>query len=135
MTKLKLLTICIVLLTACTLQINSVEIKGNIIPVELALTAEQQREGLMFRTNLTGGMLFIYPEEAAKTFWMKNTLIPLDIIFIGKDYTIKKIFHADPCVKDPCKLYKGNAKYVLELNQNFTIQNKINVGDNVALIG
>lgn len=61
--------------------------------VEVARTAEQQRIGMMFRRSVANdrGMLFIFPDEQPAAFWMKNTLIPLDIIFIRSDRTIARI--------------------------------------------
>ncbi len=126
----KLLLISLLILAACSSQITSVEINDQIIPVETAITAQQKTDGLMFRTNLTGGMLFTYDNEAPRNFWMKNTLIPLDIIFIDNNMKITAIHYAIPCVKDPCKVYSAEkAQYVLEVNGNFTKEYNIKVGD------
>jgi uncharacterized membrane protein (UPF0127 family) len=64
--------------------------------VEVAATPEQQERGLMFRKSLAGdrGMIFPYDPPQDASFWMKNTLIPLDIIFIRSDGTIARITHA-----------------------------------------
>jgi uncharacterized protein len=64
--------------------------------VEVAATPEQQERGLMFRKSLAGdhGMIFPYDPPQDVSFWMKNTLIPLDIIFIRSDGTIIRITHA-----------------------------------------
>ncbi len=61
--------------------------------VELAENAAQQAQGLMFRTQLAPdkGMIFPFPEDRIASFWMKNTVIPLDIIFIRRDGTIESI--------------------------------------------
>jgi len=61
--------------------------------VELAGTAEEQARGLMFRKELAPdkGMIFPFPQERMASFWMKNTLIPLDIIFVRGDGTIESI--------------------------------------------
>ena len=126
-----LLGICIVLLTACS-QIHYAEINQVKIPVELAVTVQQKEQGLMFRTNLTGGMLFTYDDEQPRHFWMKNTLIPLDMIFINQNNEIVTIHHAIPCIDEPCTIYPGNAKYVLETNGNFTIKNNIKEGNKVS---
>lgn len=133
MKNLFLFLISCVLLISCTAasQIKYVEINQIKIPVELAVSDAQKAQGLMFRTNLTGGMLFVYDDEAQRNFWMKNTLIPLDMIFIDKENKITMIHHAVPCKSDPCAIYSGNAKYVLEVNGNFTVENSIKVKDKV----
>jgi len=66
--------------------------------VEIARTPEQQQHGMMFRTSMAPdrGMLFPYDEPREVAFWMKNTLIPLDIIFIRFDRTIARITTAVP---------------------------------------
>ena len=65
--------------------------------VEVAATEEQQERGLMFRKSLAGdrGMIFPYDPPQEVAFWMKNTLIPLDIVYIRKDRTIVRIIHAE----------------------------------------
>lgn len=83
-------------------QINNVEIL-----LEVAKTPEDQAQGLMFRTELAGdrGMLFIFDEPRVARFWMKNTLIPLDMIFL-RDGRIKRIIaNVPPCQADPCPVY------------------------------
>ena len=64
--------------------------------VDVAATPEQQERGLMFVKSLAGdrGMIFPYSPPAEVSFWMKNTLIPLDIIFIRTDGTIVRVTHA-----------------------------------------
>lgn len=61
--------------------------------VEVAESGDQQAQGLMFRTSLSPdkGMIFPFPEDKPASFWMKNTVIPLDIIFIRRDGTIESI--------------------------------------------
>jgi uncharacterized membrane protein (UPF0127 family) len=66
--------------------------------VEVAATAQQQETGLMFRRSLAGdwGMIFPYDPPQQVAFWMKNTLIPLDIVYIRADGTIARIANAEP---------------------------------------
>ena len=126
-------------LNGCSNISNGVSIKNanaiTKVNVEIADDNNERSKGLMFRENLSmnAGMLFIFDLEENRTFWMKNTLFPLDIIFINKDLKIVDIKYAIPCKKEPCELYKSSkpAKYVLEVNGNFTSKNKIDVGDEI----
>ncbi|MBI4164096.1 MAG: DUF192 domain-containing protein [Candidatus Aenigmarchaeota archaeon] len=89
--------------------------------VEVADTPIKRTIGLMNRTALPekSGMLFIFDQEGIQGFWMKNTLIPLDMVFISAD---KKITHiqrnAQPCKTLDCQIYSSEkpAKYVVEIN-------------------
>jgi uncharacterized membrane protein (UPF0127 family) len=67
--------------------------KTRAFTVELAQTSMQQAKGLMFRTELAdnAGMIFPFPEPRMASFWMKNTVIPLDIIFVRTNGTIESI--------------------------------------------
>lgn len=71
--------------------------------VEVAATFEEQETGLMFRHSVgaDNGMIFPYDPPAVASFWMKNTLVPLDIIFIGVDHRIAYIANAKPLSLDP----------------------------------
>ena len=118
---------------------TSIYIGKNLIKInaELADDNQERENGLMFREHLNknSGMLFVFENEEQQTFWMKNTLIPLDIIFIDKAFKIIDIKYAIPCDKGPCRLYESTkpAKYVLEMNGNFTLINNIKIGDSLIL--
>lgn len=106
--------------------------------IEVADNYEERKEGLMFRTSLNErrGMFFIFEYPGKLRFWMKNTLIPLDIIFFDKDYRIVNIEkNAQPCSKDPCNLYfsAGPAQYVLEVNAGEADKFGIEVGNAAQL--
>ena len=92
--------------------------------VEIADTPEAHARGLMFRTCLKDGygMLFIFGEEDIRSFWMKNTLIPLDIIYLNSDRQIVDMYcSVPPCRSDPCPGYISAlpARYVLEISGRY----------------
>jgi len=93
--------------------------------LEVAQTEEEREKGLMFRKSLDpdGGMIFIFEKPDQYAFWMKNTLIPLDIIWLDEHKKIIDFIIAEPCEKDPCRQlsHAGLAKYVVEIPAgNFT---------------
>lgn len=124
----------LLLSTGCTSQanINTIEIENHIIEIEVAQTQEKKNQGLMFRESLqeNQGMLFIWEDEKERSFWMKNTLIPLDMIFLNRDGIIVNIEEANPCKEDRCPNYlsKYPSKYVLEVNKGWSKENNIKIG-------
>lgn len=109
---------------------------GATIEAEIADTAGERREGLMDRENLgvNEGMLFIFESEWPRIFWMKDTLIPLDIIFLDSQKKIIGIQTMQPCTKDPCKLHESvlPVKYAIEVNAGYCAQNNIKIGQKVS---
>lgn len=107
------------------------------IDAEIADDNEERTKGLMFREKLNQneGMFFVFGEESYETFWMKNTLIPLDIVFIDENFRIVDVKFAVPCRQEQCALYASSkpVKYVLEVNGNFTARNEIKIGDKIFL--
>ena len=108
--------------------------EDNCFNVELADNPEERSGGLMFRQELeeNWGMLFLFDEESKYPFWMKNTLIPLDIIWIDDDYKIVFIKeNAQPCKENACPNIIPNkkAKYVLEINAGIADKIGLEVGD------
>ncbi|MEL6186434.1 MAG: DUF192 domain-containing protein [Myxococcota bacterium] len=88
-----------------------------IIQAEIADEPDERTQGLMFRTSLghQHGMLFVFPVEGQQSFWMKNTLISLDLIFIRADRTILGIVHeAEPETLTPRRV-EGASQFVLEV--------------------
>jgi uncharacterized membrane protein (UPF0127 family) len=93
---------------------------GYAVTVEVAADNSTRQQGLMYRDNLPGdrGMIFFFPSAGDYAFWMKNTLIPLDMIWIDDQKRIVHVAHdVPPCKADPCPNYPPNAvaKYVLEV--------------------
>jgi uncharacterized membrane protein (UPF0127 family) len=110
------------------------------VKVEIADTLKKRTVGLMDRQSLDedSGMLFVFDLEAKHSFWMKNTLIPLDIIFIDSNNKIVDIKHNfEPCKKIICDTYASAevAKYALEVNGGFSEKNNIRVNNTVLLDG
>ncbi|MGC8927727.1 MAG: DUF192 domain-containing protein [Myxococcota bacterium] len=86
--------------------------------VELAITDEERGRGLMYRKSLNedSGMLFIFREDGSHTFWMKNTYIPLDMIFINSDMEVVGVYpDAVPLSEEPISVNRPS-RYVLEIN-------------------
>ncbi len=77
----------------------------TILTVELADTPDEQRRGLQNRPMVEHGMLFLYDEDQPLSFWMKDTLVPLDIAFFQKDGTFVRSYSMTPCEADPCPFY------------------------------
>ena len=116
-----------------------VEIKGQRFTIEVADSFAERERGLMFRDSLEkdNGMLFIHDTEEPQAYWMKNTKIPLDILYFSKD---RKLVSAQervpPCsAGDRCPPYasEGAALYVLELNAGSVELFKIKAGDEMKI--
>jgi len=111
------------------------------VTVEIADTRAERTKGLMYRYSESlpqdHGMFFIFEKEDALTFWMKNTLIPLDMVFFDRDYKVVSVVkNAQPCKKEPCDLYPSAkaAKFVLEVNGGFADSINLKEGDKAELI-
>ena len=107
---------------------------GHAFRVEVARSAAEQEKGLMFRTSMGADEGMIFPREPAApaAFWMKNTVIPLDIIFIGPDGRITNIeANAEP-YSLTSRLSQGAAAAVLELNGGRAAELGIGPGDSVS---
>lgn len=107
------------------------------VSVEIVKTEAQIERGLMFREHLPPdqGMLFLMGKEQVWSFWMKNTLIPLDIIFIAKDMTIAGIAeNAEPRTETLREVEKPSS-YVLEVNGGYCAAHKVVAGAKVRFDG
>ena len=133
--------LCLLMLTTCTACASgdpSVEVGGQRFAVEIADTREKQALGLMFRDSMPAdqGMLFIFPNEAPRSFWMKNTRIALDIMYFDKDLRLVSISaDTQPCRVSRCPSYPSiaPAKYVLELNAGTALELGIGLGDRLII--
>lgn len=102
--------------------------------VELANTAQKRALGLMYRKSLSPdqGMLFIYDEPKYVSFWMKNTLIPLDLMFINEDgEIIDKVTRTD-VLSEKQTISQSPVKYVLETNAGWSNQLGVKLHDTVT---
>lgn len=115
------------------------KIKGKTYSLEVADTAQKRQQGLMYKEVMpqNEGMLFIFPNTSMYPFWMKNTLIPLDIIWLNEDKTVVFIKqNAQPCentVKAVCNtIFPARpARYVIELNAGEVQKLKLANGDKI----
>ena len=120
------------------LAIENIELAGEVFRVELAFTRASRERGLMYRQELAGdaGMLFIYSREQRCSFWMKNTLIDLDILFIRADGTVVNTatMKAPRPGEGPGSYpSRGPVKYCLELKAGTVKRLGIKAGDRVEL--
>lgn len=113
-----------------TLRINQWEISA-----EIADTLEKQQLGLMHRKTLpeNSGMIFVYSHDSRKSFWMKNTSIPLSIAYIAKDGTIKEIYDMEP-LSTRTTDSKFSVRYALEVNKGAFEKHGIKPGDKVEFL-
>ena len=114
------------------------EIKGQRILLEVAQTPLQQQIGLMYRTSLADnrGMLFPFSPPRPVSFWMKNTKIPLDMIFLRQGRVKAIASNVPPCKADPCPSYgppNVMIDQVMELRAGRAAQLGLKVGDQVKI--
>ena len=117
---------------------NRVCFKNHCFDLELALTPKQRSTGLSFREKLDSqrGMFFVFDEVGKHPFWMKNTFIPLDIIWINESSEIVFISeNTQPCKESPCPTIEPTekAKYVLEINGGLSKKIGLAVGDKISI--
>lgn len=104
------------------------------INIEIADDDYQIQTGLMYRTSMQNdqGMLFIFPEEAPHSFYMKNTKFPLDIIFIDAQYRVVSIQKNARPLDESSLPSEGPAQYVLEVNAKLTDSWNLKKGDSIS---
>jgi uncharacterized membrane protein (UPF0127 family) len=108
------------------------KIKGHSARVEMAVSEEEKRTGLMFRRSLAenSGMIFVYDTEDRWAMWMKNTYVPLSVAFIDRNGRILNIEDMQPLTEDTHQSV-GPAKYALEMNLGWFTKRGIGKGDKV----
>jgi uncharacterized protein len=121
--------------TAASAQaVSYVVLKGKRFIVEIAADDPSREKGLMYREHMdpARGMLFFFEQEGMLAFWMKNTKIPLDMLFFDRNRKLVSI-QADvpPCRADPCPTYptEAPASYVLEINGGVARKLGVKPGD------
>jgi uncharacterized membrane protein (UPF0127 family) len=113
-----------------------VHAQGGDVPVtvEVARTPERRALGLMYRKQLASdaGMLFVFDAPEHLTFWMKNTVLPLDMIFITDDRHVLGIVENAAPFTTTTRSVEGESRYVLEVNAGFSGRHGIRSGDAVT---
>ncbi|MEQ9440066.1 MAG: DUF192 domain-containing protein [Cyclobacteriaceae bacterium] len=104
------------------------------ISIEVADDQQQRAQGLMYRSSMAEdqGMLFIHDEAKVQSFWMKNTKIPLDIIYVSPDKEIVTIYQGVMPYSEKSVPSTADAIYVVEVNAGFTGRHDIEEGDLIA---
>lgn len=137
--RLLFYVLMLVTFTACASNGPGVELGGERFKVEIADDTQEQALGLMYRDSMPDdqGMLFIFPNEAPRSFWMKNTRIPLDIMYFDKELRMVSL-SADtpPCKVSRCPSYPSlaPAMYVLELNAGKAAELGVGPGAKLTLM-
>lgn len=110
------------------------------VSAEVAATEAERNRGLMHRTTLgqDHGMLFVFDTPDLHAFWMKDTLIPLDMLWLDRAGKIVSLSESvPPCKADPCPTYPPTAaaSYVLEMSAGYAKKHQLKVGDSLSLKG
>lgn len=136
---LLLMLLCLPLL-ACAAQDGELE-EFDLVPlqlgdvtiqVQLADTPEKRSQGLMFQQSADPGMLLLYSQPTAVSLWMANTAIPLDVAYIGPDWTISELITLEPFDETPVPA-KQPVIAALELPRGWFARHGITVGQKVTL--
>jgi len=106
-----------------------------VVSVELVLSRDEQARGLMYRTEMAedSGMLFVFDGDAERTFWMSNTPLSLDIVYIRSDATIVSIAARTTPYSEKTIPSRGAARYVLEVAGGWCERHGVKAGDRLTL--
>lgn len=142
MKKFLFVACALMLLSGCSgLPTEKIHLQTKNGPLELTVEIAHNRaaweQGLMGRKKLDEGrgMWFIFPEEAPRSFWMKNTLIPLDIIYFDSEKRVVSIVEGmQPCERDPCRGYFSEvpALFALEVPGGYVRKHGVGLKDRVT---
>lgn len=121
---------------AAQAEIREVCFREHCYRVEVVEEESERARGLQFRDSLEreAGMLFVFPSVGVYPFWMKDTLIPLDIVWLDEEKRVVDMaLSVPPCRSQPCPVYRprGEARYVLEVNAGEMSLLKIQPGDSL----
>jgi uncharacterized membrane protein (UPF0127 family) len=109
---------------------------ATLYTLEVAETTEQAEKGLMYRKKLAPqhGMLFSFSPAREVSFWMKNTWIPLDMLFVKSGQVVHIEAEAQPCTSEPCPIYSSTVPVdaVIELAGGTAMKNGIHNGDTIV---
>jgi uncharacterized membrane protein (UPF0127 family) len=106
------------------------------VAVEVADTPSQRQQGLMYRKSLDpdAGMLFLFERPQQQTFWMHNTLVPLDMFFITHDWHVLGVVENATPLTDAPRSVPGLSQYVLEVNAGFARRHGLGAGTSVRYL-
>lgn len=140
MNTIVLFLLAILPLTGCGVfeKRNQACYKDHCYTIELAVTIEEKQKGLQRRDFLpkNSGMLFVLDDRSVPRFWMKDTFIPLDMVWLDYSGRILGVEHAvSPCEKDPCRTYSPSkpAAYMLEINAGEASRLDMRAGDRIDI--
>jgi len=107
--------------------------RSSSVYLEIASTESERRKGLMFRNGLQPdeGMLFIFPDESPRGFWMKDVSFPLEMVALDRNFKVLEIHNDVPPFDEALVNMAQPAKYVVEVNPAFVRDSQITVGDSL----
>jgi uncharacterized membrane protein (UPF0127 family) len=110
------------------------QIKNKLVQCEVKNSSEGLKQGMMGRGRLDGCMVFILPYRGEQSFWMKNCLVPLDIVFCNDNKVTAVHKNCEPCEEEPCKNYTGTGNIALEFKAGFCQEIDLKAGDEIKFV-
>jgi len=131
--RLRFAAIVLLLVSCTSSEVRTLHIGPAAFRTEIADTPALREHGLMGRTDLTDdvAMLFVFPDEATRVFWMKDTPTPLSIAYISRSGEVKEIVDMEPFSLAPVAS-RHSVVYALEVKQGAFVRRGVKVGDLVA---